>query len=160
MTPLTAPRLAVLALAVALALPAAAAEEEGTVYGQAPTAQDTVKISDLLAHPDQYVDKTVRVEGLVVDVCAKRGCWMELASDQEFQSLRVKVDDGVIVFPLEAKGKRALAEGVFRRFDLDLEQTRLMKEHDCQERGQPFDPESVTEPGVLYQLQGLGARIR
>jgi hypothetical protein len=151
--------LLVASILLVLALPASAAVE-GQLYGKDLTGEDTIKISELLANADQHVGQTVRVEGLIVGVCAKRGCWMEIASDQELQSLRVKVEDGVIVFPLEAKGKHAVAEGILRKHDLDLEQTRMMKEHQCAENGERFDPESVKEPGVVYELEGLGARIR
>ena len=85
--------------------------DEGELYGKPLTGTDTVKISALMADPDKYVGQTVRVEGIITGVCEKRGCWMTLASDREFEDLRIKVDDGVIVFPLDAKGKRAVAEG-------------------------------------------------
>ena len=84
---------------------------------------------------------------------------MEIAGDEEFQSLRVKVDDGVIVFPMEAKGHRAVAEGVFQKFELTMEQTHAMKKHECEEKGEEFDATSCTKPGMVYQVAGLGAVI-
>ena len=90
----------------------------------------------------QPMGKTVKVEGLVTAVCPKRGCWMELASDKEFQTVKVKVDDGVMVFPLDAKGKVATAEGVFTRIDV------------------PADPKAGKGPEVVYRIQGTGAVIR
>lgn len=125
--------------ALAAAAPALAAE---TKYGSGVGKADPVKISELLAHPERYVGKAVRVEGTVTGVCAKRGCWMELASDKEFQSIKVKVEDGVMVFPMEAKGKSASAEGVFTRIDV------------------PADPKAGTGPEVVYRIQGTGAVIR
>ncbi len=133
--------------------------EEGKTYGQVSTTNAPVAISQLLDHPDDYVDKQVRVAGRVIDVCAKRGCWIELASDRDFESLIFKVDDGVISFPMETKGKWALAEGVFTKIQLDMEQTRRYEEYQCKEKGQPFDPATVTEPKVLYRLQGSGAVV-
>jgi hypothetical protein len=108
--------LALVATAALLVTPVLAGKTvQGKLYGKELTGSETVALSELMKNPDTYVGKTVRVEGLVVDVCAKRGCWMELAGDQEFQSIKIKVDDGVIVFPMEAKGKKAVAEGVFTR---------------------------------------------
>jgi hypothetical protein len=40
------------------------------------------------------------------------GCWLALGSDKESQVLRFKVEDGVIVFPMTAKGKKAKVEGI------------------------------------------------
>ena len=50
--------LAALALATALSVPAA---EKGEVYGAPLTGSDTTKISELLAHPDRFVGRTVRI---------------------------------------------------------------------------------------------------
>jgi hypothetical protein len=132
---------------------------EGKAYGKELTESDIVPISKLLAAPDEFVGEQVKVEGRIVGVCAKRGCWMELAGDEEFQSMRIKVDDGVIVFPMEAKGHLAVAEGVFTKIELTLEQTQKMAQHECEERGEKYDAANVTEPGVIYQIAGLGAVI-
>lgn len=128
------------ALALAWAAPAAAAE---TKYGAGVGGAPLVKISELLAQPDRYQGKVVRVEGLVTDVCAKRGCWMQLASDKEFQVLQIKVDDGVMVFPLSARGKMASAEGVFTRLEIP-----------------PEPGEASKQPRIGYRIQATGAVIR
>jgi hypothetical protein len=157
--------LARVALAVALAavlalfsLPPGIAGEKKT-YGKGLSGNDTVKLSDLVADPDKYVGKTVRVEGLVTDVCAKRGCWMMLAGDKEFQSIRVKVDDGVIVFPLDAKGRHAVAEGIFTVRRMTLDESVEYLAHVAEENKKPFDRASVKAPITLYTLQGTGAVI-
>jgi len=136
-----------------------AVAKKGTDYGEGLTGKDTVKISKLLSEPDPYVGETVRVKGVVTGVCEKRGCWISLASDQEFEELRIKVDDGVIVFPMEAKGKKAIAEGVFTKIEMSIEQTVAYKQHHAEEHGEEFDPASVTEPMVYYQIKATGARV-
>jgi hypothetical protein len=125
--------------ALAVSTPAFPAE---TKYGAGVGQARVVKVSELMASPDAYLGKTVKVEGLITAVCPKRGCWMELASDREFQTVKIKVDDGVMVFPLDAKGKVATAEGVFTRIDV------------------PADPKSGKGPEVVYRIQGTGAVIR
>jgi hypothetical protein len=100
---------AISAILISLAISPAAVAGEGKAYGEPLSESDTTKISVLMADPDPYVGQTVRVEGLITGVCEKRGCWMTLATDEKLQELRIKVDDGVIVFPVEAKGKRAIA---------------------------------------------------
>lgn len=158
--PVSPPLLASVVLAALLATPATPARaDDGKAYGEPLTGTDTIPISELLAGPEPYLGKTVRVEGVVTGVCKKRGCWMSLASDQEFQELRIKVDDGVIVFPVEAKGRRAVAEGVFTRVELTLEQTLARARHHAEEHGEEFDPASVTEPLSFYQIKGTGAVI-
>ncbi len=134
---------------------------EGTVYGEGVGKGQSVKVSELLARPGDWVGKHVRVEGLITDVCPKRGCWMEIASDREFETIRFKVEDGVIVIPMVAKGKRAEAEGIFTKIEITREQALAHAKHLAEEKGETFDPEKAGNlPTVIYQLQGTGAVIR
>ena len=114
---------------------------------------------DILENGDAYVGQRVRVEGLIVDVCAKRGCWMYIAGEKPFEKLRFKVVDGVIVIPMEARGKSAVAEGVIQKFELSREQVIEQRKHHAEETGQTFDPDSVTSGETYFQLRGLGASI-
>jgi len=134
--------------------------KKGKSYGEPLTGKEITKISVLLAEPDGYVGKTVRVEGVITGVCERRGCWVSLASDEEFQELRIKVDDGVIVFPIESKGKKAIAEGIFTKIEMSLDDTVAYRKHQAEEHGEEFDPASVTEPLTYYQIKATGAVIR
>lgn len=107
----TLKRSIVAAIAVLL-VTVAIASASGETYGAGITLDKITKVSDIFATPADYIDKEVVIEGTIVDVCRKRGCWMEVSSDKEFQSIRVKVLDGVIVFPLGLKGKSAKVQGV------------------------------------------------
>jgi hypothetical protein len=144
--------LVVTALAAAPALAA-------TKYGKPLTAATPVKVSDLMAKPDAYVGKVVKVEGLITEVCPKRGCWINVAGDKEFQTIRVKVEDGVIVFPLTDKGKKVVAEGTFTKTELTKEQALERAKHHAEETGTKFDPASVTGPQTVYQVMGTGAVV-
>ncbi len=93
-----------------LCSPAFASKPE--LYGKKLSLTEVTNISDILATPEQYAGKQVLVKGMVVEVCAKRGCWMDIASDKAFEKIQIKVLDGQIVFPLSARGKEALLEGV------------------------------------------------
>jgi hypothetical protein len=136
---------------------AASAADLPKVYGKGLSGADTTLVSRILAAPGQYVGKTVRVEGTVVGVCAKRGCWMEVASDRETETIRVKVTDGQIVFPMELMGERVKVEGVFTANQLDLETTKKVCENQAKEAGKPFNAGAVTQCMTLYQITGVGA---
>jgi len=154
------PAAAILVTALLLVLPAARSGE-GTVYGEGVGKAQPVKVSELLTRPDDFVGKHVRVGGLITDVCPKRGCWMEIASDREFETIRFKVEDGVIVIPMDAKGKHAEAEGVFTKTEITKEQALARAKHMAEEKGETFDAEKARDlPTVIYQLQGSGAVIR
>lgn len=132
----------------------------GTVYGAGVAGAEQVTIAQLLASPDAYAGKTVQVEGMVTDVCPKRGCWFEMAGSKPGETMRFKVQDGVMVFPMDAKGKHAVAEGVVSTQTLSLEETRQYLTYQAKEYGKDVDPESVTEPMTIVRLDGKGAVLR
>lgn len=128
-------------------------------YGAALTLHETTKVSAILTEPESYLGKKVLVEGQILEVCAKAGCWMEIAGDQPEQRIKVKVNDGEIVFPMTAKGKTAKVEGEIYKIELDAEQARGYQEHLAEEQGVPFDSSSVSSPMTIYQIKGHGAEI-
>jgi len=128
-------------------------------FGQELTLKETTPISEILKAPKDFMEKTVLVKGRVLDVCQKRGCWMKIASDSEFESILIKVDDGVIVFPMEAKGKMALVEGTMEEVEFTMEQTIERQKHECEKEGKEFDAAKVSKPDVMYRLRASGAEI-
>ncbi len=128
-------------------------------YGKDITLKEKTSISDILSNPEDYLDKTVLVEGEVLDVCPMMGCWMEIKSDVEGEKIKVKVKDGDIVFPEEAKGKIALVEGKVYKIDLTVDEAVEYFEHQAEERGDEFDPSTVSEGVTIYQIKGLCAEI-
>ena len=128
-------------------------------YGKPVTLKETTKISDIYANPDQFNGKRVKVQGPIVDVCAERGCRIAIGSDQEFQTLRFKVDDGVIVFPLEIKGQNAVVEGVLTVTTLSEAAQIEQGEHMAKEKKTTFDPKTVKGPKTQIQIKGEGAEV-
>ena len=94
-----------------------AQETPGTAYGEALSLTDTTQLAAVIENPDAYVGQQLLLTGTVVNVCEKRGCWLELGGELEGRTLRVKVDDGVIVFPMSARGRQAVVEGVMERIE-------------------------------------------
>lgn len=135
------------------------AQTEEPKLGNKITLTETTKISDILADPDSYVDKTVLVEGEILDVCPMMGCWMELKSDDGKGMIKVKVKDGEIVFPTEAVGSTALVEGTVYKIELTQEKAIEHFEHIAEEKGETFDRSTITGPMTIYQIKGLGAQI-
>jgi hypothetical protein len=133
--------------------------DEKDKYGKDITLKEKTNISDILSNPEVYLDKAILVEGEILDVCPKMGCWMEIKSDVEGEKIKVKVKDGEIVFPVEAKGKNALVEGKVYKIDLTVDEAVEYYQHQAEERGDEFDPATVTEVVTIYQIKGLGAEI-
>lgn len=129
-------------------------------FGEPIELKESLKISNILENPEDYLNKLIRVEGTIIGVCAHMGCWMEIAGEKPFTKIRIKVDDGDMVFPLTAKGQHAVLEGELVALDLSKEQAAMMKEAECEEKGEHFDPDSVTEGITVYQIKPRGVVIQ
>ena len=126
--------------------------------GKQPVLKQPVAIAVLLAKPADYVGKTVQVKGKISEVCQEMGCFMYVA-DAAGAKLKIKVKDGEIVFPKDAAGKTATAEGVFTKLDLTREQAIDLAKEEAGATGRKFDPASIKGPVTLYQINGTGAVI-
>jgi hypothetical protein len=131
-----------------------------TTFGAGVTLADTTPIDKILAEPAAFKGKTVRVEGMVVDVCPKRGCWFEMAGSQPGQKLRFKVTDGEMVFPVDSKGMHAVAQGQVHVKEMTLDESKKFAEYQAKEYGKPYDPDSITKPTVSVRIDGTGAVFR
>ena len=138
---------------------ASKAEPKGKSFGAGIKLAESTPIDTILANPKDWNGKTVRVEGMITDVCPKRGCWMELAGSAPGQKLRFKVTDGEMVFPMDAKGQRATAEGVVAVKEMSIEESKQYAEYQAKEYGKPYDPASITQPTVVARIDGTGAVI-
>jgi hypothetical protein len=128
--------------------------------GAGLTLDQSTPIATLLGAPDEWIGRTVRVEGTVTEVCEMAGCWMELRAGEGEDALRVKVQDGVIVFPLEARGRGAIAEGEFEALEMSREKYVDWRQHVADENDLEFDPASVGEgPFRVFQVRGTGAEV-
>ena len=144
---------------LSLALLCAGSLTEAKTFGAGVTLPKITQVSEIFNNPKEYIGKKVKIKGLVVDVCAKRGCWLYIAGDKPFQKIQVKVDDGVIIFPMSARGKIATVEGVVEKLDLTHEEAIAYHKHLAEERGQKFNPASVKGNEATYRIRGTGADI-
>jgi hypothetical protein len=140
---------------VCLGAVASGAEQK---LGKPLTEKEAISLSSLFAKPDPLVGKTVQVKARVTEVCEMMGCWMNLADDQG-HLLRIKVEDGVIVFPKDSIGKTAIAEGTLEKREMSREKLIEERQHEAEESGRKFDPSSVKAGKTIYELAGSGAVI-
>ena len=131
-----------------------------TRLGTGVTLKDSTPIKSILEQPATYVGKTIRIDGVATAVCAHMGCWMAVAAEGplgnegpggnvQAPTIRLKVDDGVIVFPVSAKGRKVSAEGVFEALGGAGDSRDAAQEH------AKDDPKASQS----YQLKATGAII-
>jgi hypothetical protein len=146
------------AAAVAILSATVALAGSPKVFGEGVSEGDPVKISKIMEDPESWVGKTVKIEGPVVFVCKHRGKSIDLASDEEFQQLKVMMDPGT--FPMELMGKKAVAEGELKVRQLSMEETKSYLEHESKAHGGAHDPEEVDGPLRIYFIEGKGVEVR
>jgi len=151
-------QIVVAGLVAAMALTAAAQDKEKK-FGTPLTLKEVTKVSDIYANPEQFSGKRVLVQGPVVDVCSSMGCWIALGSDKEFQTIRFKVEDGVIVFPMTIRGMNARVEGVISVETLSEAEQIKRGEEMAREKKTTFDPKTVKGTKVSIQIKGEGAIV-
>ncbi len=137
--------------------------EDEKKYGDAITLSEKTTVAEIIANPANFEGKKVLIEGTIVNVCESRGCWIDIASNDGYETIKVKVDDGVMVFPMEAKGKTAVVEG-------EVYSMTKQTEHKCAEGESHKEGEMKKEEksccsdsekeAKVYQIKGLGAVIK
>lgn len=139
--------------AAVFALATTGLSAEDKKLGTGVTLKEATPLEALIAKPADYVGKTVRVDGVATAVCEHNGCWLALASDDTkgAATVRLKVEDGVIVFPITAKGKHVSAEGVFEDMGpKDGHAKKAAGEH----------AKHDVKASKTYQIKATGAVIR
>lgn len=148
-----------LAALAALALPILASDVGPRTIGAGVSLEEVTPIATILAEPMAWKGRDVRVEGEVSGVCTKKGCWMDL-SDTEGHTVKIRVEDGVLVFPEDAEGLQASAEGTVSVQEMDRERYLGWQQHLASDRGETFDESTLGEgPYLLVEIAGSGAQV-
>ena len=132
------------------------------IYGNFSSAEKIQNIVDLISNKDVFINKEVKVRGLVNEVCPMRGCWLEVVDENGIDKLRIKVTDGDIVFPLSAKGRNIEAEGQFSILTLNKQQAKNWEKHLAAEKGIEIDTSEIIlsqKDYFEYRLNTAGAKI-
>ncbi len=137
--------LILVAVVVACALPVAAgqAPPAGDVqtFGAPVTVKKAVKLDNLQKNPAKFAGQTLRLEGVVAEVCQGRGCWIEIASPKGVSFIARSLDETILV-PKDCKGQKVVIQGVVTAMPA--------KTHDHAEEGH-----SCPAPTFVLSTQGV-----
>ena len=85
----------------------------GTKIFMGVTLDTSTPIAEILGNTEAFAGKTVRIEGIIVEICSSQGCYVMLR-DPQGNKLNLKVVDGELDFrELVVTGQYAVGEGVF-----------------------------------------------
>ncbi len=117
--------------------------KRGAPFGDA----ELVPLSDVLASPEDFADRLVRISGYVVRSCKNQGCWAEIGAERGAKrTVRVTMKDHQFFIPLKSAGFKALAEGTFSVNKLSKERVQHLIEED----GATF--ENIAADGTVTEL--------
>lgn len=120
------------------------ATEDSKHYGQPFTLTDVVSADRLLADPAAFAANPILVEGEVVDVCQKAGCWMVMSDGT--QTIRVVMKDHGFAVAKDGAGSKAKVEGSLINREPDAERTAHLE-------GESLRPDLVPEKaGQRWEL--------
>lgn len=112
-----------------------------------------VPVEALLAAPERYDGATLRTEGAVAEVCAKKGCWMTLGAGE--RQMRVTFQDYGFFVPTDSSGARVRVEGVFRIEETPVDEAR----HYLEDAGRHAEAAAITAPVRSYTLVATGVEL-
>lgn len=131
-----------------------------TTLGEKIQVEKVTQVSEIVEKPGDFIDKIVRVEGYIVDGCMHEGAWISIGGDKDFQQLTIWHKEGKIIFPLDHKGKYAVAEGVIYPVQLTEEQAINWLKHLAAIHTQEINLEKAKGGMTLYRLSPTGVVIR
>jgi uncharacterized protein YdeI (BOF family) len=101
----------VIFVTLTLSLPLCGCGPKTGLYGQAITETETIQIGDILASADRFAEKTVRIEGKIIEECPAGG-WFML--EDSTGVILVNLHPSYFAIP-QAVGHRAIAQGVVQK---------------------------------------------
>jgi hypothetical protein len=148
-------RLAPLALALLLlpvSAPAAGSDWQG--YGAELSKGRYRPVEGVVKKAQRWDGQRVRVEGEVVAVCRKKGCWMQLQAGEDL--VRVSFKDYAFFVPKDCDGSTARVEGVFAIREVPVDEAR----HYLEDAGRHEEAMAITEPVRNFELVADGVALR
>jgi len=132
------------------------------MYGKKIDLEQFSDFGGFMSEPNEYLNENILIKGEIIDVCPMRGCWIKVKDNSSSNSIRVKVTDGLIVFPISSKGHQVDVEGEFIALNFTENQARSWKVHLAKEKGITLNPEDVQiekSDLIEYRIVGKGAEI-
>jgi hypothetical protein len=128
--------------------------------GEKINIEKATKISEILEKPGEFLNKTVRVEGYILDGCKHHGTWIAIAGDKDFQKITVRDKEGKLKFPLDHKGKYSIVEGSVYSVHLTEEQALKWLKHLAEVHQQKIDTTKAKGGMTLYRINPMGAIVK
>jgi len=125
-------------------------------YGEQIEIENSVAIANLESEMNGRDSANVKLEGVIVETCEKKGCWMT-AKMNDGSDMRVTFKDYGFFVPKDGvEGKTFIAQGVAKKTITDVETLK----HFAEDAGKsPEEIASITEPKEEITFIATGVAI-
>lgn len=125
-------------------------------FGDTITPEGAIKAEQVKATLGHHDSLAMKVEGKIVDVCQRKGCWMKMMIGDS-ESMRVTFKDYGFFVPKDAGGKNVIIEGYAYNDTTSVEELR----HYASDGGKTKEEiEKITQPEVAISFEAKGVIIQ
>lgn len=129
---------------------------QGAYFGDSISPASAIKASEVKAKLGKQDSAAMVVEGKIVDVCQKKGCWMEVELGNS-ETMRVTFKDYGFFVPKDAAGKTVIMDGYAYSDTTTVAELR----HYAEDGGKSKEEiAKITEPEVAVSFEARGVIIK
>ncbi len=129
---------------------------EITKHGNDVSEEGAITPVEFLAKFKGQDSLEVKLSANVIDVCAKKGCWMNLDLGDK-KTMRVTFLDYGFFVPKDAAGKLATIQGVAT---IDTTDVATLKHYASDANATQEEIDAITEPEYNYAFEATGVIIK
>ena len=134
------------------AQPPAGDANVGDMYGDNVTIQGAIKGKKLVANLKDGAAIDTKVEGKVLEVCPKKGCWVKLQLDDN-STATIKMKGYGFFVPTALEGKRVVVEGKAEKTTTSVKELKHFAE-DAKKSQEEID--AIKEPKKEIKILASG----
>lgn len=139
----------------AIAQPPAGDAKPGDNYGAKVKIENAISIAEVPAKLKEAESFEGKVTAKVLEVCAKKGCWMKVAVDDNTTAF-VKMKDYGFFVPLAIQGKTIVIDGLVEMKETSVEELK----HYAKDAKKPkAEIDAITEPKKEIKFMASGITV-
>ena len=124
-------------------------------YGEIITSENIVDYSEAKKLVAEQGKISTKIQGTILETCAKKGCWIRLKADNDTLFVRFK-DYGFFVPTSGVEGKIAVLQGEATYETLEVDEVR----HYAEDAGKSKEEiELITDPEYIFSFTATGVII-
>lgn len=124
-------------------------------YGEIITSENIVDYSEAKKLVAEQGKISTKIQGTILETCAKKGCWIRLKADNDTLFVRFK-DYGFFVPTSGVEGKTAVLQGEATYETLEVDEVR----HYAEDAGKSKEEiELITDPEYIFSFTATGVII-